>query len=92
VSPIRPGDLVCVVRWPCCAKWLGFHFQVQRVEQAQCFKRFTCDTCHARHPIEPVATTGAPKGQLCNVPLSWLKRIPPLSELEDVKRTEELPA
>lgn len=80
--PIQVGDLVQIVRWPhkCTPQsgWprLGTPFVVEAIDTC------CCGICGERTGI------GAGNGLGRGAPLSWLKRIPPLEELEG-QRTEE---
>jgi len=81
--PIQVGDLVQVVRWPCCGRYLGNIFKVEEIsssDSALCFE------CGARSG--PSGFYAAPEKYNRGAPVSWLKRIPPLEELEG-QRTEE---
>lgn len=82
-APISVGDLVQVVRAGCCEDHTG---KVGKVEHAYSGAG-NCPSCGADH-------LGAPSVLLDGIPragfrISWLKRIPPLSELEGEKREEE---
>ena len=85
-KPIGVGDLVVVVRHHDCdpSRGVGTIFTVEGIERAvnwHCMCRFIlCDgTLLAR---------GLRKGKVGFHPILWLKRIPPLSEL-DGERTQE---
>ncbi len=85
---IQVGDLVAVVKWPCCGLRLGTIFKVDMMTKKH---RIFCCPCGYKEEVnEAVAWDGDPKG--CAACLSWLKRIPPLSELEGEKRDEEITA
>ena len=88
---IEIGDLVMIVRGHEC---------VMRLYQGAIFTvtgfvhpihgGWHCDFCNKDDAAgNELAATGLHKG---NVPLSWLKKIPPLTEPETVERKEELPA
>lgn len=83
-EPIKVGDLVMVVKWPHehRQKYLGHIFPVQSIAAY-----VSCSQC-GQLWVEPTAETPTHRG----VPISWLKKIPPLSELDDVKRDEEITA
>lgn len=82
-EPISVGDLVVIVR-SCCGRLVGRIFIVGEIE----FQRTRCHKCGW--------SGGEMHGSLnqnwWGVPLSWLRRIPPLSELEGEKRDEEITA
>lgn len=90
-EPIKVGDLVMVVKPPpCgCTRTVGWIFTVQS------FGRWTgyCNSCKSGYPISVMAESGIP--WVLNTyafSLDRLKRIPPLSELDDVKQDEEITA
>ncbi len=87
--PIQAGDLVAVVRWPCCGYKLGRTFKVGRIEPSPT-GLMRCVNCYARHPTQGDANDSSRDGSW--TPLAWLKRIPPLSELEGEKREETVNA
>lgn len=90
-EPIKVGDLVAVVH-QCCDtdSELGEIFSVTRMRGPLLM---TCSHCKWS-----AVTVGAIGGHASNlpwfggVPVHWLKRIPPLDELDDVKREEEITA
>jgi hypothetical protein len=85
-EPISVGDLVQVVRWPCCGRGnLGMIFTVGVIDNN--LFRCTPDGCGKEHK----GPNAALRGKIA-APLAWLKRIPPLSELEGEKRDEEITA
>lgn len=93
-EPIKVGDLVMVVRWGGCKcnGRIGLVYQVAHVGSWDLGG--TCGNCGTESVIPPGvkfqyanSSSGRP-----NVPLQWLKRIPPLSELGDVKNDEEITA
>ena len=81
--PIAVGDLVVVAR-DCCGHWLGRVFvagefmKTPRLECGECNWHSSATAVKVEHYI----------GRMWCMNLSWLKRIPPLSELEG-ERTEE---
>lgn len=87
--PIAVGDLVVVVR-KCCPQDLGLVFRVAGFSQRS--NLFHCTDCGAH--IGAV-NTAVVEGKNWRFPLAWLKRIPPLSELEgvseDARITTKLP-
>jgi hypothetical protein len=87
-EPIKVGDLVMYTR-SCC---MGFRdginiFRVAAFQSPSYSPRYSCACCKADLPIEAYAAQAADES---GAPLSWLKRIPPLSELEGEKRDEKL--
>jgi hypothetical protein len=88
-EPIKVGDWVMVVR-VCCDKYMDGAGPIFRVAKIHGLGRGTiCTYCEA---ITPNTDRAAAEGVLVGVPLPWLKRIPPLSELGDVEHKEEQPA
>ena len=80
--PIQVGDLVVVVKWPCCGKFLGHVFQVRTVWGN--YNTGRCSLCGSF--VGELWSVG--DGRFAAWPTAWLKRIPPLSELEG-QRSEE---
>lgn len=79
---INPGDLVVVMRWPCCGVNIGKIATVKEIHGHA--EDGTCVTCQTLSVITgpfqyAIIHTGRP------IPLAWLRRIPPLDELDDVK-------
>lgn len=86
-KPISVGDMVMVVR-DCCSKYLGLTFRVEEVWTPS--QGVICTECRLDFGSIAVAETGMPKGiPAGRLPLAWLKRIPPLSELEGEKTDEK---
>jgi len=84
---IKVGDLVIVIH-SCCGVHLG---KIRRVEALVAVPIAGCDYCdyvHASYTDAEFVGTVFPTAW----PTSWLKRIPPLSELEGVKTEEEITA
>jgi hypothetical protein len=99
--PIQVGDLVMVVRGHSCVLdlLLGRPWRVTDIRK-QIGGGWVCGRCKTRD-IAPEAMYGAaghgisyrtPNSKPGGIPLQWLKRIPPLDELEGVKRDEEMVA
>jgi hypothetical protein len=90
VRDIKVGDLVMVVR-DCCGKWVGRTFPVGPIKFED---PRNCDYC--RSDLSGMAFVG--NGWFSKVdgkthyamPRQWVKRIPPLSELENEKNKQEL--
>lgn len=84
-EPIKVGDLVMVVR-DCCGKYLGEIFTAQDLPSRA--DHAFCDFCKLDHSAPFFANYGGShRGAR---PLPWLKRIPPLSELEGVLAQGEI--
>ena len=81
---IEVGDLVVVVRWPCCKEWLGKIFRVGRINQEP---PTFCTKCKALHGSVYAAIE---RSDTFASPITWLRKIPPLAELESVERETEL--
>ncbi len=85
MSDIKVGDLVVVVAWHPCGCGLG---QIGRVTERWGFGEcLGCDKCKREYPPEQHEAVYVDYRLIC---LRWLKRIPPLDELEGEKNKEEL--
>lgn len=87
MSDIKPGDLVMVVRWPCCQRKLGVIYKVAgfNISPRLC----QCAYCLEFGPREPTAYDS----EFCHsTPVSWLLKIDPPAIPEAIERKEELPA
>jgi hypothetical protein len=85
-EPIKVGDVVMQVH-SCCGAYLGRIFMVEHIRPGPgSIYWFVCGKCTAPR-FQPVYafTYG-----IAAAPLAWLKRIPPLSELEGVKTEEDI--
>ena len=84
---ISVGDLVAVVRTCCVPHLSGTSVFVVAEIHDQAFRSndVFCSECRASLPVESYATHAL---GIWGLPISWLKRIPPLSELESA-RTDE---
>jgi hypothetical protein len=92
-EPIKVGDLVAVKKACCIAMMAHPIFTVGGFESFQGW-RIVCRSCLQTFPDASFATVAGARnseGEF-HVPISWLKRIPPLSELDDVKHDEEITA
>lgn len=97
-EPIKAGDLVIVVR-DCCGNSLGRIATVEQTNPADDWAAlWQCGVCRAtlksamslvRLPEISAAPEKPSRGWW---PTAWVKRIPPLSELEGENRKEELTA
>lgn len=86
-EPIKVGDLVVIARpTPCCGNEgnVGIVFVVSGIDYGG-----SCSYCSRPHP-RAAGAFGKSDGHMTQV--SRLKRIPPLKELDDVKRDEEIHA
>jgi hypothetical protein len=88
-EPIRAGDWVVVVR-TCCdgtaKESLGLMGPVQYIKNPIWIR------CHYCKKEATVNRARFNDGEWPVAPLDWLKRIPPMSELEGEKRDEEITA
>jgi hypothetical protein len=82
-KPISVGDLVVVVRWPCCGAYEGMF---RTVAHFFTLHNPHCEACGAK-PGDQAMAALSPVG---SAPIAWLKRIPPLEELEGEKRDEKI--
>ena len=83
MNEIKVGDLVQIVRVHCGDIGLGEIYCVEVIRES-IFGN--CVGCGAS--IEGLCAGGGPY----LAPLSWLRRIPPMSELESTEHKEETPA
>jgi hypothetical protein len=93
VSEIKVGDLVAVIRYPCCGAYLGVIMQVTRLTHT--FEDYQCEKCrhwHGLNHIDSAIDDNKVRGTGRHFPLAWLRKIPPLAELNEVERKEETPA
>ena len=86
-EPIKVGDLVMVVK--VCCEQMAKHRNFGRVFTVTGFNTgsLRCHHCWFRVPHATWAEFGIEEAYV-----PWLKRIPPLSELDDVKNDEEITA
>lgn len=84
-EPIKKGDLVMVVRWPCCGVVLG---RIGVVRSFGVFDLSDCAHCGKETGVKGVRFARI-EGRDSLWPLPWVKRIPPYNQLEHF-RTEEL--
>lgn len=87
--PIQPGDLVIQVRGHSCALEMygGKPFQVQAILYS--LHGFSCNKCRRTNVYPPADFVEPP--QHGAIPLVWLKRIPPLGELEGRQDEHDIP-
>jgi len=91
-KPISLGDLVMIVR-ACVPQLQGWIFVVNEFHYREATD---CSWCGGDHK-ETFAVAKEPyanlQGDLCYAaPISWLKRIPPLEELEHAEDHDEITA
>ena len=85
---IKPSDLCIVVR-DCCGHWLGAMVTVGGIGRMPSLR---CGHCPYVVPcVEPI-TLNAMGGRMILAPVAWLRRIPPLAELEGAERRVEVTA
>lgn len=89
-KPIGVGDLVMVVR--CCCVWAVAGrpiFKVVEIDPGinENGDLWQCEGCGKLMPPEPHAESDTTMH-----PVSWLKRIPPLEELDEVRQSDEVAA
>jgi hypothetical protein len=86
-KPISVGDLVVRVR-SCCGVHVG---TIRRIEGFSEPTECQCITCGSKNGVMVKAYfEGDATPSAC--PLPWLKRIPPLEELDDVRTEDEVTA
>jgi hypothetical protein len=89
-EPIKVGDLVVVMRDHLCAPRVGHVYRVLNL----CSDRFLCPDCGDRSPEGIHADLDAKSywelDLPVTLPLNWLKRIPPLEELEGQPTQEDM--
>jgi hypothetical protein len=94
-KPISVGDLVMVVRGHECvvAKVGGVPYTVAAIVQKM-FGGWYCPLCrtedHGQSEALGARLVPLHKDDGAAIPLGWLKRIPPASELDSEKRDEKL--
>lgn len=90
-KPISVGDLVQVIRWPHdCFPRTSFPTIFTVLEIHPMNPR--CPRCDEQVALGDRSAMLRHNGKNTGLPLSWLKRIPPLSEMEGEKRDEEITA
>lgn len=89
MSDIKVGDLVMVIGDCCGAKALGKIFIVESIHHAH---KYCCRHCSFSLINGELLAFSTVNGRSGYWPLNWLRRIPPLSELEPAETKEELPA
>ncbi len=84
-APISVGDLVVILKSDTFPQCIGWHVLVVREAEHDDFGRIV----YIEHP--PLPWAGSFIGET-KIPADWLRRIPPLEELEGVDEREELHA
>lgn len=84
IAPVKVGDLVYVHRWPCCGAALGAVWAVSRMIA---LSDVHCRHCLALQMRGVITLAVSPEGRCA--PVDWVRRIPPLSELES--RVDRVP-
>ena len=89
-DPIKPGDLVMVVR-DCCGHWVGQVFTVGPIDSRWSY----CPHCSAQIFYQAIAFNGDAvpgiPGIAC-APTAWLRRLLPPGELGLTQTTDKVPA
>lgn len=80
---MKAGDWVMQIH-SCCPRYLGRIFRVGAVETHS----FRC--AHCKPPAADRLVVYTPN--VAAAPVEWVKRIPPMEELDDVKLDEEITA
>lgn len=90
-SPIGVGDLVRIVQSHDCDPNLGLGY-ITTVERIEIARAFQCAKCmKIDHSLDGQKLAyGTIAGTSGYWPLAWLRRIPPLAELEDQDTREDL--
>lgn len=88
--PIQIGDLVMVVRSCCQRMEIGYIFKVSALAEFNPY--WGCPHCKSTgKDIKVIADARFGINRDCtHAPLSWLKRIPPLSEMEGQRAQEDI--
>ena len=86
-EPIKVRDLVRVSK-PCCYHML--RYPIFRVAGFERFEDYMCKACHTDSPSSLFAVSE--ENRRWHVPVPWLKRIPPLEEVEGIETQEPLKA
>jgi hypothetical protein len=90
VSAIKPNDLVYVAR-DCCGEYVGVTFFVGHIRPAP----IRCTECAfdtGPEAVTVVSRTDGGEGIPTNFPISWLRKIDPDVQPEDVQREESVNA
>ena len=92
-EPIRVGDLVVVVRseHECTTRIYGGAVFTVTGFEPQTGGGWTCGRCGAVNLLPNILEVALGLHKY-GVPVPWLRRIPPLAELDEAERKEETPA
>lgn len=84
-EPIKPGDLVRIVR-SCCPRFVQGPaiFELRSIVNLGVTKCMFCDA------IIPEGAEGTGEFHRIGVPMPWLRKVPPLEELEGEKTQEDI--
>ena len=85
-DPIKPGDLVIVIRWPCCGAFLGYPMVVDEIRSAT-HATGICSECQ-----RAITRMDYVVGDQYRFPLPWVKKCEPGGEHEETRQPEELAA
>lgn len=89
-EPIKIGDLVMVVKSCCPMRVKPTIFVVERQTALSSEERGVCADCGASLPADNYWRSNAPVGEAWGQPEQWLKKIPPMDELNSVDKTTNL--
>lgn len=98
MTNIQPGDRCEVIKWPCCGYFVESTTLVTAIKKGDRWN-LRCTKCGITHRHQ--ALTGAfaedhtqPSGQdrLCLMPVEWLRKLPPLTEPENIETSEGVTA
>lgn len=81
---IAVGDLVQIVRWECCGRFLGRIFTVGEFFHHGPWR--ADGRCGALHRVPTLAVDDK---RYMSAPVEWLKKIPPLNEPAETYTTEK---
>lgn len=94
-KPIEAGDLV-IITWRCCGAFSGMIKTVDRIYEEPIAMGYglRCAMCNKHVDYSTLADL-SPTFQgftYARAPLAWLRRIPPMEELQSDRLREEQPA
>ena len=89
-KPIGPGDFVYVAR-DCCGEWVGRYATVDSVGPFN-LAVLRCDACRTHVAVGGDKFARLSGSEARNVPLPWLRKVPPDAQPEDVQREESVNA
>ena len=92
MSEIKVGDLVMVVRWPCCGAHDGAVFRVATFwRPSEQGSYLMCRSCGRRMPESYALGEGSVERR-AGAPIAWLKRLDPDALKDDVPTDEVIHA